>query len=267
MSRLSLVRASASTLKTWRGCPARVGYRKLDQLPDPGTKATAQGTAVHLELELYGKLGIEPQSTMGQALVPYHPPLGMAAVEVGADFSTPSSPWTGRIDLAYDWALDAEPYWDDVLPTPRSRNKIRTYVVTGQPAELGTTGITVIHDWKTSSSLANAKTAEELMADEAVAIYFWEAFLGGAKRVLGRWVWVEPSGKTREVWFELTLAQVVERMIELDGEAAVMQAWLSSARSGDDLPKSPSYCWSFRERCPYYERCMPATTFSMEDAK
>lgn len=266
MTKRHLVRASASTLKTWEGCKARVGYRKLDGLPEGDTKATAQGTAVHLELEMYGKLGIQPQSAMALALKEYHPPLGMAAVEVLGMFETPSSPWTARIDLAYDWILDAEPYWEDVLPTPRSRNKLRTYVVTGQPAELGTTGITVIHDWKTTSQLSNAKTAAELTQDKAVAIYFWEAFLGGAKRVLGRWIWVEPSGRTREVWFELTLEQVVERMIELDSEAGVMQAWLASARSGDDLPKSPSYCYAFRDRCAYFDRCLPIASFSMEDA-
>ncbi len=241
MSRRHL-RVSASGLKTFRSCPARWAFRKLDGHEEPGTPATERGKSVHREMELYGKLGILPTSKMALALVEYAPPPGVAECEVPVMYETPSSRWLGYIDAVCDWVNSSY-----------------------QP--LGTNDRVILIDYKSTSNLKYAMTPDELRDDVAANIYAWEAYLGGAKWVWGKWLYVDGRGRVEPVGFSLPLSSVTEKMIQLDGEAAVMQAWSASGASANDLPKRPSACWAYHSRCPHYERCMPATTFSMEDAK
>lgn len=222
---------SASSLSTFVGCPARWAARAIEHLREPETAAQARGTAVHTEMEQWSLHGIMPKSRTALAFLPLAPAPGLCAVEVPVRFDTPLSSWLGYIDAACDVTTD------------------------GQFAELGATGHTVIIDFKTTSSLGNAKQSDELSNDPAANIYGWEAYLGGAKRVSGLWLYGDPSGRTRPVAFKLNLQTVTERMIELDRIAHDMQWWYRNATKANELPKNTGYCWAFRTKCPRYDVC------------
>jgi len=60
---------SASQLSTFESCKRLWGYEKIEGRRKPDTQATADGTAIHLELENYFRSGIEPQKPESQILL------------------------------------------------------------------------------------------------------------------------------------------------------------------------------------------------------
>ena len=221
---------SASQKKS-TACLRRWGAVRLEGMKEPQGEAAKRGTVHHAEMEAWARFGIVPKSKPALAALKYVPPPGIAEVEVPVRFNGPEGAYLGYIDLAYDI-------------TPE-----------GKACPVGTTGVTVIHDHKFTGSLRNAKTAEELVDDEAVTIYGWEAYLGGAREVYGRWVYVEMNGScpTKEVWFPIERARVVENLSTMDHEVGELHELFKKHRRGllkvVDLPTDTSQCYAFKQQC------------------
>jgi hypothetical protein len=245
---------SASQIQQLNGCLRRWLLHRIYGFREPQGAAAEQGTKHHEEMERWSKLGILPTSKPALAALKYAPAPGLAAVEVPCRFDTPSTPWGGFIDLAYDW--DFTPCAFVVPWAPLCH---------GKPAELGTTGVTVIHDWKFTGNLRNAKTDEDLLKDPAANIYAYEAFLGGATRVLGRWVYVQMKGSptTREVWFEFELEDVLRVLSKLDHDGEFAQVLYTIRPKADITPHNTTQCYKFGQECIHKTegRCTPNDRF------
>lgn len=239
---------SASQVKQ-TGCWRRWGFSRLEGRREPMGDAASRGTAHHAEMEAWSLHGILPTSKPALSALWFAPPKGLGAgIEVPVRFDTPHSPWIGYIDACFDW--DGE-----------------------NMKELGSTGWTVIQDYKFTGSLRNAKEAHELLEDEAANIYAYEAFLGGAERVSGRWVYVQMNGAASRkiVWFDFNREDVFNFVADLDATTAKeIQAHYSAHRSGDlkvlDLPYDTGQCYAFRQQCPFMSDCKPETKISLQGA-
>ncbi len=226
-------------------CMARWGYSRLEGLKEPSGKNAIRGTNHHEEMENWCRYGILPHSKPALAALKFAPAPGVAEVEVPIRFDTAGSPWLGFIDVAYDWNGT-------------------------QPVSICSTGWTVIHDWKFTGNLRNAKDADTLLEDPAANIYAWEAFLGGATKVSGRWIYIQMDGAahTREVWFHFDYDTVKAHIEHLDTKAADLQTTYAAYKAGNltvaDLPKNTAHCYSFGQKCPRMDdRCQPQQTFNL----
>lgn len=239
--------------------------------------AQSRGVDVHEQLEAYLLRGAKPTHPLADAFVQFAPSPGHAEVEVPVSFVTPSSPWLGFVDVAYDWQLDSEPVW-----ATTGRERIPRLQVSGRSAPLASTGVTVVGDWKSTKKIGYAKRAEELVNDAAAVLYAWDAFQGGAKRVFGRWVYGEWDDETKtggdvvkQVWFEFKLVDVTERIIALDALAAEMQYHWANKTPAVEMACNTSVCLRYKKRdpkpgqpsgaCWYLEAdyCTPVSTFKM----
>jgi len=251
-------------------CPRKWCLSAIEGIKEPQRAEQRRGIDTHYEMEVYCQQGTTPQDRLAVALLPYAPTPGHSAVEVPVRFDLPSGPFLGFIDAAYDWELNGEPVY-----ATTGRQRIPRLRVSGRSAELATTGITVLCDWKTVKSIKYVKRAEELLADVASNTYAWEAFQGGARRVFGRWVYVDEGLQTAEVWFEFQLADVLERIISIDAVADVMQHHWVAKTPAAEMECNTSVCHRYRKRdpkpgeptgsCWYLEagHCSPISTFKM----
>lgn len=275
--------ASASQAKKRGGCVRRWGFARLEGRKEPQGKNAILGTNDHSEMEGWNRFGILPLTKETCAALKFSPAPGIAEVEVPVRFDTWCEdaitdgeghywpgvvPWVGYIDLAYDWEFGDTvnkvfvPRHDVLMGAQDAPKVWASANYSGRPAPLGSTGITVIHDWKFSSSTDWAMTPEQLEADWAANIYAHEAFEGGAQRVLCRWVYTAFGGGTpKEVWCEMTREGVAEVLREL--HALMALALIDRARylDGDlkvmDLPIDISKCFEYKQECPFKGDCKP----------
>ncbi len=223
---------SASQLKQYNGCQARWAYVRIEGRKEPQGIAAAAGTAMHLEMERWAKFGELPTSKQACGLLKYAPAPGVGYAEVPISFRLSSGPFMGYIDHAVDW--DGKSY-----------------------RQLGETGWTVLIDWKSTGTFDWAKTAEELLEDEAANLYAYEAFLGGAERVSGRWLFVIPTGTVKDVWFDFDRQHVEEVVERLNQTAHEAQRLYKIRAKPETLEKNRDYCYSFRKECPFKTDCNP----------
>jgi hypothetical protein len=247
------------------GCDVRWGHNRLLKLEEPQGKNAGRGTEAHSECEnwyLFGKLPSTPHACAALLTVKASPRYKstkkgwieaphFVELEVPVRFDHGGQSFIGYVDMAYDWSfeqVEGRNPWDrqcdpDVAP-------------------LGSTGVTVIHDFKFSSSTNYAMTPEELEQDVAANIYAWEAFLGGAERVLCRWVYTAFDGqKPKEVWCEMDRQAVQLRMDELAAIAADGSEKRQLFKDGKlnvlDLEKNFGQCHAYRQDCPFMGTCNP----------
>lgn len=220
------------------------GFKHLEKVKEPQGESAAKGDGLHEELELWGKLKRLPKSPAALKAMRYGPAPGMAEYEVPVYFFVDEIGFVGFIDVVYDWEKTAAICDGKVVKGGRVR-------------PLGSTGHTVIHDWKFTSNLGNAMTPEALRKDPAANMYAYEAFLGGAQRVSCRWVYTTfaASNTTKEVWCEMKWDQVhafVHKMVD-----NVRVAWdkRRAFRRGElkvlELPIQTTHCFDFKRPCPY----------------
>ncbi len=234
-------------------CERRWGFRYLEGLEETTGAAAELGTGGHRELELWNNLKLFPTSKAGRKASKFAPAPGLAEAEVPVRYDFDGVCWHGFIDLVYGWQFTPEAEHD-----PLTGGK-----PAGTPCELGETDTVVVHDWKFTGSLRNAKSPEELKIDPAACVYAYEAFLAGAKRVLGRWVYVEYSGSygAKDVWFEFSLETV--RAVVRELSAAAQRAYEYRALHKKkrlkvlDLSSNTDHCDAWRRKCDFYDRCQP----------
>ncbi len=254
---------SPSQVKQKEGCEVRwAANRWLGVTEEEGENAK-KGTFRHGELEVwYGRhlfAGTNlnlflPKTPEASAMITHMGKImrGVCDTEVAVRFDLGDEPFVGFIDMVYDWK-----FGDNEGEAGCS----------GWPMPLGSTGITVIHDWKFTSDTKYALdgaglSSEALKVDPAANLYAKEAFEGGAKRVLCRWVYCEFGSQTpKDVWAEmeyqdiLTYCQHAEKVAR-DGRLK-KQAWSRGLLQVLDLPKDKSYCFAFKKECPYKGDCKP----------
>lgn len=233
---------SASNVKKIRpndnGVPAclrRWGFERLMGLKEPSNASLEKGSAYHLEMELWLTKSLVPTSKAAmKALKTARLQPGTVQVETPVRFdlyagTVAMTCWLGFIDFCY-------------ADTPSG------------PQLPGEGDDVVIGDWKFTSRLTNARSAEELQNDEAATIYAYEAYLGGAKSVRGRWVYVTMDGaSSKEVWFDLPFELVCANMARLHTDGLWMEEQRTVYRDGKlkvlDMAPNPNRCNDYNRSC------------------
>ena len=152
---------SASQVSTFRTCKRQWWFQSIMGLPTPQRASAALGEAVHTQLEDYlndGKLpdGSTPAGKIATAALPYAP--------------KPFEVWT-EVSMS-----DRKKRDSDTEDVPMPGNMPRLFVaglpVNGFIDVLDLSGDRpVVIDWKTTSDLKYAKTADDLMEDPQMILY------------------------------------------------------------------------------------------------
>lgn len=242
----------------------RWGLNRIEKIPEETGEKAFWGIERHADLEGWLRYAKQPTFKECVAAMKYGPAPRSCSVETPVRFDLGSTSWVGYIDACYDWRLDTGP----LSPSETEHVKqMRSYgKPAGRPAPLGSTGMTIIHDWKFTSSWEYALTSEALYDDFAANTYAKEAFEGGAKRVFCRWVYTLFEGQSpREIWAEMSYEHGED--ILADGErkaefANHLRAEIAAGRMRvDDLEKDTSHCFDFYKACPHKgNRCNPVKT-------
>lgn len=217
------------------------GFKYLERVREPMGEAAGKGDGHHFELEMWDKLRKLPTHAAPLKAMRYAAAPGIGETEVPIFYQYDGIWFVGFIDLVYDWE-------GDVLELGK-----------GIIRPLGSTGHTVIHDWKFTGNIHGEHTldSESLLKDPAANMYAYEAFLGGAQRVSCRWVYTQFEGShtSREAWAEFTLEgckAVLNKMV-----AATRVAWQKRKAFKAGLlkvleePCQTTHCFAFRRPCAY----------------
>lgn len=231
---------SVSQLKLSMGCLRRWGFKHLLKLKEEMGVAAGLGDGYHHEMEMWCKVRRLPTSKPALAALRYAPAPGVAEAECAVYYIVDGAPWIGFIDLCYDWEG----------PIGLGKGSIKV---------LASTGHTVIHDWKFTGNINgdHVLTEDGLRADEAANLYALEAYMGGAKTVSCRWVYVQMKGSpsTKEVWVEMPLESVVARIREMSQKTVELHGLVKLHKKGElnvlDLECDTGHCFDFRKDCPY----------------
>lgn len=255
-------------------CWVFYGLKYLERVREPQGDAAGKGDAHHEELEMWVKLRRMPKHAAPLKALPHGAAPGVGEAEVPVFFFVEEVGFVGFIDLVYDWESDQPDtlmeggIWMSSLFPGRA----------GKARPLGSTGHTVIHDWKFTGSLNNAMSSAELANDPAANMYAYEAFLGGAERVSCRWVYTQFEGShtVREVWAEMYRPRVEAKLKEMVSATRVAWQKRRDHKRGLlkvlDEPCNTSHCFDFRRPCAYksvqdpdrpHLFCVPKLTIKM----
>lgn len=280
---------SSSQVKEKKGCETRWGCHRLLGRKEAQGKNAIKGTERHEENENWYRFGRLPSSKEACATIqtvkakPHyfvrkvkdeHGTLLRkewcerehdVEIEVPVRYDLGEEPFVGYIDLAYDWEfgqlIDGE--WHHSYEDGKAGDAGRV-----RPLGSSVNGITVIHDWKYTSSTAWAFDGagldpDALRDDYAASIYGVEAFDGGAKRVFCRWVYCEFDSQTpKEVWCELNETEVrtkleLARQHAEDGRLKMQAFQRGELDVFKDLKKDLTHCFDFKQDCPHKSECKP----------
>lgn len=229
------------------GCWRRWFYNYVEGRREPGGPAAQRGKAYHAEMEAWSIHGTFPASPPTIKSLKYAPPTGVANTEDAILIPTGGGwSWRGFIDLLYGWD-----------------GRLTDKGLDGSPVPFGEGAFTVVHDWKYSGSLRNAKDAAYLQKDAAAVLYAEHAYAHvPGLPVVGRWVYVEMNDKTanREVLFDMPKSVTEPRLAELNVMGDEIQAQYAAAENGAtavDMPRNTSHCYAFRQDCPFMAECKP----------
>lgn len=242
------VELSASQKKLAKLCLARWGAKYLGGLEDPAGAAAEDGKVVHKELEDWAIHLIMPKHPKALKGLPHATAPGTANIERPISFTTARSRMRGFIDVQYV-------LWHG-----------KKYTI-----ELGSAGHhIVVQDWKTTSNMAYALTAEQLRADIQFNTYAYEAFVGlGAGTVSGKWVYLPPTGPAQLVEIVADRNEVID-FVEgpLDAAGHELQQLYKIRPKWTDLPKDTKGCFAYNKQCPFYEKCKPVQpSFDMSEGE
>jgi len=222
---------SASQLKSWQGCRARWGFRRIRGIREEDTAATSNGTAVHRQMELWNNIALKPTLKQAKALIPYAPMPGIGHAEVPIWYEHNGVQWYGKIDLV----LVAE-------TVPMCSAESQTSVV--------------LYDWKTTSGDPRyMHTPETLVDDPAANAYAWEAWLGCADIVTCVWVYVDAFGNVTVVRCSMDRDRVRAYMDWASAEAARGNELFAANVDPNTLDKNTDHCRAFRKDCPAMHLC------------
>lgn len=240
---------SPSQVDTFRDCPMKWAYRYLGGISAPPHASAEFGTRVHAVRERWFREGLFPKSDSEEDKVARLglselPQPKMVLVEVGFKLAPPGlGVVQGLIDIFVpdQGAIGYQPV-----------------------ANLGTMGVPLVHDHKTTSDIRKyAKSVEALRTDAQVSVYGTAALAyTGAGYVDFCWHYLEKgrSLKHEPRRLRLSSSEVVESFEKVLGDARKMLS-LFDARDSlrvEDVPRDARACDKYGG-CPYLAIC-PITT-------
>lgn len=237
-----LQRISATQVQSFQLCPRRWWFTRVGGLEDPGGDAADKGKASHDRIERYLKTGVNTLVGFELHMMRFMPPVmhpGVGA-EMPVALKIAGVPLVGKID-----AFNATDEWVD--------NEGINHPMPDDQVE--------VVDWKTTSSLKWAKTAEQLKKTVQMVVYGLIAFdlLSWLKTVrLSHGIGVRGSSTALKV-------SSVATKKELDDFAAtnIIPSVISmKQRAGEKTFNTvePNYesCYAFHKPCPFLSHCKPS---------
>lgn len=229
---------SVSAIEKFATCERWWGFRYVDGIKEPESKALETGNKVHAEIEHYLKTGedvLGPIARAGKHLI--YPPGGELLVEHESlgELVVCGVPLYMKLDVenSRGYYLDAE----------------------GRDRPLD--GAVEVNDWKTTSDMKWAKTGRELLGTVQMPVYGkWalerpralprrtdvvrlsHTYFGTRRREAGKATVLAKASEIGERWGQVE--QVVERMIQA-----------ADVATGAELQPN----WDACGRCPHRDRC------------
>jgi hypothetical protein len=272
-STAAVYRFSPSAIETFRACPARWGFARLPGgVREPGNDATAFGTEVHTQREIYLAAAVRgehyefPDTRAGVVAraLSEHLPSGLPPYgyyEADHEYSAEGVVLHGLPDMAWPEARGVP---DITWPDARK-------------------GVAVVADYKTTGSMRYAKLERDALFGHPQAPLYALMNMRKWGFDFARCLWLygerpppvrPPSGwsKPRVVVSDHTISrdEATERVHLLlvppaKEMLAAYQSGMTAAQAGE-LPKNLRHCRSFGRLCPYYNTCNPKKESQMEQA-
>ena len=247
---------SASQISTYRLCPRKWGWNKLNKIPAPANKYAERGTRVHRVAERWLEKGapVDIDTEEGKIFTPglkFLPPPGTGMTEYMFTFSTETAVYNGL--------------WDLLIPPEKPL----------KPNEIPP--VTVI-DHKTTTDFKWMKKISELCVDPQAVIYAVAAGAGvfqhdgvdpyiilnwvyyranakkpGAKKVT---LYVMPDDssdvekKNTDTVGAISYSELMEQFAEIEAIAAQLLEHRRQGHKAPDLPYNVAGCKAFGG-CPY----------------
>lgn len=221
---------SASQISTFRDCPRKWAFDKLDGVPRKESFSANEGTAIHAEVEDYYVNGNAPSRPEALALMTHLP--------------QPSPSLVAEQEFSFVW--------------PGENALVRGYMDLFCHAPLK------VWDHKTTSSKRYFKTVEDLMVDPQATIYGLAArLLENAMRedVELQWTYVireQPKTRaphTHVVAFTQTTDMLYDAMNVLNPSVSELVQIASASAKAKDVPaNSGDPCFRYGG-CPYKDLC------------
>lgn len=232
---------SPSQIESFRLCPRKWAYNKIDRIPQAQSEAAAFGEAAHKYREDWLIHGIPPSSDdkagrLARVGMEHLPPPGLAQVEVKLELfqqlGDKTLGITGRIDF--------------FVPNQEEGKVFGEY------------GIPLVGDHKTSSGEQWVKTAEKLKGgDPQAAIYgAWAIANTRAEAVDLHWSYMIKASSPRQLQVKTRMSalEVVEQYNKVLDDAKQMLAYKEQQVSAKDVEPNPKACEAFGG-CPYRDIC------------
>jgi hypothetical protein len=222
---------SASQITTFRDCPRKWAFDKLDGVPRKESFSANEGTAIHAEVEDYYVNGKPPSRPEALALMTHLP--------------QPSAGLVSEQEFSFVW--------------PGENALVRGYMDLFRLEPLK------VWDHKTTSSKRYFKTVEDLMVDPQATLYGMAARLlagsGLSQDVELQWTYViREQPKTRPphthiVAFTQTADMLYDAVNNLNPTVSeLVQISEASAKAKDVRPISGDPCFRYGG-CPYRDLC------------
>lgn len=227
---------SPSQIEVWRDCPRKWAFTYIAGIRSDSTPAAEKGTAVHLVLEDWLKVGVTidlnatveidgkpfKPGPIAAAFIKHLPHPGTCGTERHVFVRTPVAHYHGYID------------WDQV--------KIE---------------IPVVGDHKTTSNFKWAKTPEDLKKDPAATIYGGAVMAEtGADAVDLQWTYGKTTGKptTKVVRLRLYRSEIERNFDDLDATAVEILAAKEAGLEPLQHDFNPNACDMYGG-CPHRDTC------------
>ncbi len=236
---------SASQTETFKDCPRKWGFQKIDKLPSPTHPAAELGSQAHILREEWLLKGVLPSDEtlagrLALAGLDSLPPPGSCEVEKELNLSTPAGPCVGRIDF----------YIEDQSKAPFPSLSGQTMIE----------GVPLVGDHKTTSNKMWIKTPEYLSNDDTqAAIYAQYAFENSSSDVVDLfWAYMvksSPRPSSKSVFTRVHREPTKEKFLSIVEEAQKMNEFFhQDGISANDLPFNPSACSKYGG-CPFQSNC------------
>jgi hypothetical protein len=237
------MKVSPNQINRFRRCPRKIGFEYVEGFRPPSSPKQEFGLEVHRQLERWLRDGVLPDDT----------PEGRTAKQgIVGRWLPPPGPellvehkW--EIDLGGDVMLGGIA---DCVQKPISRS-----------------GVPLVIDHKSTSSLQWALTPEQLEQDVQAILYsLWAAFEWNAPAVDARWIYYsasnpkgggarKPTGaKPVSVRFELRLDKIIDRVGAILSDVEEIVRIRRAGIPGKELPPDPAACEMF-QGCYHKGRC------------
>jgi RecB family exonuclease len=229
VSDTDIVVLSASQIETFRTCPRKWAWDRIDGVAQPKNESLELGTAVHNELEQYLKHGtpINKETRAGQIAMAAIPHLPI--------------PKTAGMSIEQWFAVDYKGF--------RFRGKKDVEFIRSTPPK--------VMDHKTTKALVWAKTPDSLQTDVQAALYAADLMSKSGSSIVDlQWTYLTTSGtpQCEPVLATITEDQVVEVMDSVHETALNLRFVGENFTTALDVPHNASSCEAYGG-CPYKEHC------------